>query len=154
MTYLKSQKKVIVNLKVCICCCSVAKSCQTLWDPIDCSVPSSSILHYVLKFAQTHVRRVSDAILCHPLFLLPSIFPSIRVFSNESALCIRWPEYWSFRFRIQWILDFNELNEYSWLISFRIDWFDLLAVQGTLKSFLQHHNSKASIFCCLAFFLV
>ena len=79
-------------------------------------------------------------ILCHPLLLLPSIFPSIRDFSNESALCIRWPKYWSFSFRI------SPSNEYSGLISFRIDWFDLLAVQGTLKSLLQHHNSKASIF--------
>ena len=78
-------------------------------------------------------------ILCHPLFSPPSIFPSIRVFSNESALCIRWPEYWSFSFSI------SPSNEYSGLISFRIDWLDLLAVQGTLKSLLQHHSSKASI---------
>ena len=78
-------------------------------------------------------------ILCHPLILLPSIFPSIRVFSNESALCIRWPKYWSFSFRI------SPSNEHSGLISFRMDWLDLLAVQGTLKSFLQHHSSKESI---------
>ena len=78
-------------------------------------------------------------VLCHPLFLLPSIFPSIRVFSNESALCIRWPECWSFSFSI------NPSNKYSGLVSFRIDWFDLLAVQGTFKSLLQHHNFKASI---------
>ena len=81
----------------------------------------------------------SHLILCHPLLLLPSIFPSIRVFSNESVLRIRWPKYWSFSFSI------SPSNEYSGLISFRIDWFDLLAVQGTLKSLLQHHNSKASI---------
>ena len=87
-------------------------------------------------------------ILCHPLLLLPSIFPSIRVFPSESALCIRWPKYWSFSFSI------SPTNEYSGLISFRIDWFDLLAVQGTLKSLLQHHSSKASIFCHLAFFMV
>ena len=87
-------------------------------------------------------------ILCHPLLLLPSIFPSIRVFSNESALCIRWPKYWSFSFNI------SPSNEYSGLISFRIDWLDLLAVQGTLKSLLQHHSSKASIFWCSAFFMV
>ena len=122
--------------------------------PMDCSMPGSSILHYVMEFVQTHVHRVSDVILCHPLLLLPSILPSIRVFSSESALCIRWPEYWSFRFRIQWISDFNESNEYSRLISFRIHWFDLLALQGTVKSLLQHHNSKASIICCLAFFMV
>ena len=79
-------------------------------------------------------------IFCHPLFLLPSIFPSIRVFSKELALCIRWPKYWSFSFSI------SPSSEYSGLISFRIDWFDLLALQGTLKSLLQHHSSKASIF--------
>ena len=87
-------------------------------------------------------------ILCRPLLLLPSIFPSIRVFSNESALCIRWPKYWSFSFNI------SPSNEYPGLISFRMDWLDLLAVQGTLKSLLQHHSSKASIFQCSAFFTV
>ena len=87
-------------------------------------------------------------ILCHPLFLLPSIFPSIRVFSNESVLHIRWTQYWSFSFSI------SPSNEYSGLISFRIDWFDLLAVQGTLKSLLQHHSSKASVFQCPVFFMV
>ena len=87
-------------------------------------------------------------ILCRPLLSLPSIFPSIRVFSNESALCIRWPKYWSFSFNI------SPSNEYSGLISFRMDWLDLLAVQGTLKSLLQHHSSKASILQCSAFFIV
>ena len=87
-------------------------------------------------------------ILCYPLLLLPSIFPSIRVFSNESVLCIRWPKYWNFNFSI------SPSNEYSGLISFRIDWLDLLAVQGNLKSLLQHHSSKASILLHLAFFLV
>ena len=87
-------------------------------------------------------------ILCYPLLLLPSIFPSIRVFSNESALHIRWPKYWSFSFSI------SPSNEYSGLISFRIDWFDLLAVQGTLKSLLQHHSSKASVLRRSAFFIV
>ena len=85
-------------------------------------------------------------ILCHPLFLLPSILPSIRVFSNESVLHIRWPEYWSFRI--------ISSNEYSGLISFRIDWFDLFAIQGTLKGILQHHSSEASILWLLAFFMV
>ena len=84
-------------------------------------------------------------ILCHPFLLLPSIFPSIRVFSNESVLHIRWPKYWSFSFSI---------NEHPGLISFRMDWLDLLAVQGTLKSILQHHSSKASILQCSAFFIV
>ena len=87
-------------------------------------------------------------ILCHPLFLPPSIFPSIRVFSNESAPCIRWPKYWSFR------SSFSLSNEYSGLISFRMDWLDLLTVQGTIKSHLQYHSSKASIFWCSAFFIV
>ena len=87
-------------------------------------------------------------VLCHPLLLLPSIFPSISVFSNESALCIRWPKYWSFSFNI------SSSNQYSGLISFRMDWLDLLAVQGTLKSLLQHHSSKASILRCSAFFTV
>ena len=90
----------------------------------------------------------SHLILCHPLLLLPSIFSSIRIFSNESALHIRWPKYWSFSFSI------DPSSEYSGLISFRTDWFDLLAVQGTLKSLLQHHSSKASILQCSAFFMV
>ena len=85
-------------------------------------------------------------ILCHPLLLSPSIFPSIRIFSNESVLCIRWPKYWS--------LSISPSSEYSGLISFRTDWFDLLAVQGTLKSLLQHHSSKASILRCSAFFII
>ena len=87
-------------------------------------------------------------ILCHPLLLLPSIFPSIRVFSNESALCIRWPKYWSFPFGI------SPFNEYSGLISFRIDWFDLSAVQGTLRSLHQHHSSKISVLWHSAFFII
>ena len=90
----------------------------------------------------------SHLILCRPLLLLPSIFPSIRVFSNESVLYIRWPKYWSFSFNI------SPCNEYSGLISFRMDWLDLLAVQGTLKSLLQHHSSKASILQCSTFFTV
>ena len=87
----------------------------------------------------------SHLIHCHPLLLLPSIFPSIRVFSSESVLCIRWPKYWSF--------SISPSNEYSGLISFRTDWLDLLAVQGTLKSLLQHHSSKVSILWCSAFFM-
>ena len=87
-------------------------------------------------------------ILCHPLFLLPSIFPNIRVFSNESALRIRWPKYWSFSFNV------SPSNEHPGLSSFRMDWLDLLAVQGTLKSLLQHHSSKASILLCSAYFIV
>ena len=90
----------------------------------------------------------NHVVLCCPLLLLPSIFPSIRVFTNESAFCIRWPNYWSFSFNI------SPSNEHPGLISFRMDWSDLFAVQGTLKSLLQHHNSKASILQCLAFFIV
>ena len=91
---------------------------------------------------------ISHLILCHPLLLLPSIFPSIRVFSSESVLCIGWPKYWSFSFSI------SPSNEHSGLISFRMDWLDLLAIQGTLTSLLQHYSSKASILWCSAFFLV
>ena len=119
---------------------SVTQSCPILCDPTGCSMPGFSVLHQLLKVAQTHVHRVSDAthlILCCPL-LVPSIFPSIRVFSSESVL-IRWPKYWSFSFSL------SPSNEYSGLNSFRMDWLDLLAVQGTLKSLLQYHSSKASI---------
>ena len=108
--------------------------------------------HQLLELAQTHVHQVRDAInhliLCHLLLLLPSIFPSIRVFSNESVLCIRWPKYWSFSFSI------SPSNEHPGLISFRMDWFDLLAVQETLKSILKHHSSKASILWCSAFLMI
>ena len=90
----------------------------------------------------------NDLILCRPLLLLPSLFPSIRVFSNESVLCIKWPKHWSFSFSI------SPSNEYSGLISFRIDWFDLLAVQGTLKNLLQHHSSKVSVLWHSTFFMV
>ena len=119
---------------------------------MDCSTPGFLVRHHLLEFAQTHVHRVGDVIQPHPLILShsllfpPSIFPSIRVFSNESVLHIRWPKYWSFSFSI------SLSNEYSGLILFRMDWLDLLAVQGTLKSLLQHHSSKASILQCSAFF--
>ena len=130
---------------------SVVSDCYFM----DCSMLGFPVLHYLPEFVQTHVHWVDDAIqpshplssLC-PLLLLPSIFPSIRVFSNESVLHIRWPKYWGFSFSI------SPSNEYSGLISFRMDWLDLLAVQGTLKSLLQHHNSKASILRCSTFFIV
>ena len=134
------------------CCHSVPKSCSTLCNPMNCSTPGFPVLYCLLEFAQTHVYWVHDAkpsnhlIFHHPLLLLPSIFPSIRVFSNELALSIRWPKYWSF--------GISPSNEYSGLISFRIDWFNLLAVQGTLKSLLLHHSSKASILWHSAFFMV
>ena len=133
-----------------VCCCSMAKSCPTLCDPIDCSTPGSYVLHYLPEFAQIHVHWVGDAIQpSHPLLpllLLPSIFPSISVFPNESVLRIRWPKYWSFSFTI------SSSNEYSGLISFRIYCFSFLTVQGTLKRLLQHHSSKASILGPSAFF--
>ena len=128
------------------CCCStVAKSCLTLCNPKNCSTPGFSVLHYLPEVAQTHVHWVRGAIqLSHPLsplLLLPSIFPSIRVFSSESALHIRGPKYWSFSFSN------NPSNEYSGLISFRSEWFVLLAAQGTLKSLFQCQNWKASVLC-------
>ena len=121
-------------------------------DPMDCSTPGLSVHHQHLELAQTNVHRVGDAIqpsyLLHSLLFLPSISPSIRVFLNESILHNRWPEYWSFNFSI------SPSNENSGLISLRMDWFNLLADQGTLKSLLQNHSSKASIIQCTAFFIV
>ena len=117
---------------------------------MDCSIPGFPVHHQLPELAQTHVHQIGDAIqpsqylLC--LLLLPSIFPKIRVFFNESTLRIRWPKYWSF--------SISPSNEYSELMFFRIDWFDLLAVQGTLKSLLQHHSSKVSILRYLVFFMV
>ena len=112
---------------------------------MDCSMPGFPV-HQLLELIQTHVHRVGDAIQpSRPLLLLPPIFPSIRVFSNESVPRMRWPKYWSF--------SISPSNEYTELISFKIDWLDLLTVQGTLKSLLQH-NSKASILRCSAFFMV
>ena len=120
--------------------------------PMNHSTPGLPVYHQLLEPTQTHAHWVGDAIqlshLCRPLHLLPSIFPNIRIFSNESALRIRWPKYWSFSFNI------SPSSEHPGLISFRMDWLDLLAVQGTLKSLLQHHSSKASIFLRSAFFIV
>ena len=119
---------------------------------MDCSTPGLHVHHQLPELAQLmpfkSMMPSNHLILCHPLLLLPSNFPSIRLFLNESVLCIRWPKYWSFRFSI------SPSNEYSGLISFRMVWLDLLAVQGTLKSLLQHHSSKASILQCSAFFTV
>ena len=118
---------------------------------MNCSMPGLPVHHQLPESTQTHVHCVGDAIhliLCYPLLLLPSILPSIRVFSNESALCMRWPKYWSFSFSI------SPSSEHPGLISFRMDWLGLLAVQGTLKSLLQHHGSKTSILRHSAFFIV
>ena len=134
------------------CCCSVTKSCPTFCDPMDCRHQASlsfTISRSLLKLMSiVSVMPSNRLILCHPLRFLPSIFPSIRVFSNESALCIRWPKYWSFSFNI------SHSNEYSGPVSFRMEWLNLLAVQGILKSLLQHHSSKASILQHSAFFIV
>ena len=119
---------------------------------MNCSTPGLSVYHQLLEVAPAHVRESvipsNHPTLCHPLILLSSIFSSIRVFSNELALCIRWSNYWNSSFSI------SPFNEYPGLTSFKIDWFDLLAVQGTLKSHLLLHSSKASVFRCLAFFMV
>ena len=130
---------------------SVAQSCPTPtpWT----AAPQASLFitnsWSLLKLMSIEsVMQSNDLVLCHPRLLLPSILPSIRVFSNESVLCIRWPKYWSFSFNI------SPSTEYSRLMSFRTDWFDPLAVQGTLKSLFQHHSSKTSILWCSAFFTV
>ena len=140
---------------------SVTQSCPTLCDPIDGSPPGSpvpGILQASLSITNSQsllklmsiesVMPSNHLILCHPFLLLPSILPRLRVFSNETVLCIRWPNYWSFTFNI------IPSNEYSGLISFRIDWLDLLAARETLQSLLQHHSSKASILLHSAFFTV
>ena len=131
---------------------SVTQLCLTLCNPMDYSMPGFPVHHQLLELAQIRSIQLvipsNYLILCHPLLLLPLIFPSNRVFSNESVLCIRWPKYWRFSISI------SPSNEYSGLISFRMDWSYLLAFQGTLKSLLQHHSSKASILRCSAFFIV
>ena len=131
---------------------SVIQSCLTLCDPMNCSTPGLPVHHQLLEFTQIHaiesVMPSSHLILCRPLLLLPPIPPSIRVFSNESILCMRWPKDWSFSFRI------IPSKKHTGLISFRMDWLDLLVVQGTLKSLLQHHSSKASILRHSTFFIV
>ena len=128
---------------------SVAQSCPTLYDPMNCSTPGLPVHHQLLEFTQTHVHQVSDAI--QPSHPLPSpsppapIPPRIRVFSNESTLHMRWPKYWSFS------LSISPSNEHPGLIFFRMDWLDLLAVQGILKSPLQQHRSKAQVLQCSIF---
>ena len=131
------------------CSCLIANSCLTLWSAARQGFLSFTISWSLFKHISIEsVMLFNHLTLCCSLLLLPSIFPSIRVFSNESALCTMWPKYWSFSFSN------SPSNEYSGLISFRIDWLDLLAVQGTLKSLLQHRSSKASILWHSAFFIV
>ena len=128
---------------------SVAQSRPALCDPMNRSLLSITNSRSSLRLMSIELVMSSNHLVpCHPLLLLPSIFPSIMVFSNELALCIGWPKYWSISFSI------SPSNEYSGLISFRMDWLHLLAVQGTLKCLLQHHSSKASILQCSAFFMI
>ena len=127
---------------------SVAQSCPTLCDPMDCSKPGFPVHHQLKLMSSASVMPSNHLSLCRPLLLLPSILPSISVFSNESVICFTWPKYWSFSFSI------SPSNEYLGLISIRIDWLDLFAVEGTLKSLRQHHTSKASILWHSAFVIV
>ena len=127
---------------------SVTQSCITLCDPMNLSTPGLPVHQQLLESTQTHVYCASDIILCCAILLLPSIFPIIRVFSNESALRIKWPKYWSFS------LSISPSNEHPGRISFSMNWLDLLSIQGTLRSLLQHHSSKASVLLCSAFFIV
>ena len=138
---------VVWHTQQSLSCCSVAKLCPRL--VVNQASLSFTISSGLLRFMSIESVMLSNyLILCHLLLLLPSIFPSIRVFSNELAVCSRWPKYWSFSFSI------SPSSEYSGLISFRMDWLDFLAVQGTLKSLLQRHNLKASILQCSVFFMV
>ena len=133
-------------IKACCCCCLVTKSCLTLWDSMDCSTPGLSVSHHVLKFAQVHVYCIGDAI--HPFHpLTPSSPSALNLYQHQGQLAvrIRWPKYWSFSISVR------PSNEYSRLISLKIDWFDFLAVQETFRSLLQHHSLKTSILWHSAF---
>ena len=148
---------VCIYMYVCMCVCvcvyqfsSIAQSCLTLCNPMNRSMPGLPVHHQLPESTQSHVHLVGDAFshLILTLILLPSILPSIRIFSNESTVRMKWPKYWSFSINI------SPSNEHPGLISFRMNWLDLLAVQGTLKSLLQHHSSKPSVLQCSAFFTV
>ena len=150
---IKPFRQILMKWKLVVfCCCSVAQLCRLILTPWTAARQAS--LSFTISWSLLKVMSIESVvssnhiILCHPLLFLPSIFPSIRVFSNESALRIRWPKYWSFSFSI------SPSSEYSGLTSFRKDWFDLLAVQGTLKSLFQHHSSKVSLLWHSAFFMV
>ena len=154
MSHFKSKK--IWHQAETLCCVAVVQLCLTLGDPMDGSTPGFSVLHHLLELLKSisieSVMPSNHLALCCPLLLLPSIFPSISVPSNESALCIRWPKYWSFSFSFSFSI--RPSNEYSGLISFMMDWFDLLSVQGTLENLLQYHSSKTSILWHSAFSLI
>ena len=148
--YITQRQKAAKLLLIRSFCCSVTRSCLTLCSPTD-AARQAALSFTVSQLSQTlspeSVMPSNHLVLCHPL-LLPSIFPSIRVFSNQLTLLIRWPQYWSFSFSI------SPSNEHSGLISFRMDWFDLLTVQGTLMSLRQQHSSKPSVLQCSVFFMV
>ena len=139
-------------LNITNCCYSVSQLCPTIRNPMNCSMPDQTSLSFTISWSLLKLMSIewmmpsNHLILCCPLLLLPSIFHSIKVISNELALCIRWPKYWSF--------NISPSNEWSRLISFRIDWLDLLAFQGISKSLLQYHSSKASVLWHSAFFMV
>ena len=151
-SYMTTGKTIALTAGTAAAAAKLLQSCLTLCDPMDSRMTGFSVIHYLLDLLTLMSIELmmpsNHLILYHPLLLLPSVVLSIRVFSSESALHIRWPKYWSFSSRI------SPSNEYSGLISFRIDWFDLLAVQGTLKSLLQHHSLKASILWCSALMMV
>ena len=143
MHFIQEKNLEIIQFKTHFQFSSVAQSCPTLCNPMNRSTPGLPVHHHLPRLKLTSIELVmpsSHLILCHPLFLLPPIPPSIRVFSNESTLPLRWPKNWSFSFSI------IPSKEHPKLISFRMDWLDLLAVQGTLKSLLQHHSSKDSLY--------
>ena len=144
---------ILLGMTVICCFCSVTKSCLTLCDHMNCSTSGLPVRHQLPEFTQTHVHRIgelsSHLSLCHPLLLLPTIPPSIRVFSNESTLRMRCQS-----IGVSALASVLPMNEHRGLISFRMDWLDLLDIQGTLKSLFQHHNSKASILQHSAFFTV
>ena len=149
MTSFKALSPNTITLGVVFQSLSLIRLFETPWTAAHQTSLSFTISWSLLKLMSTDSVMPSHYLILYcPLLLLPSTFPSIRVFSNESALCIRWPKYWSFSFRI------SPSNEHPGLISFRLDWLGLLAVQSILKSLLQHHSSKASIFWCSAFFIV
>ena len=143
-----AHEHMMLNLYNSVQISSVAQSCLTPWTTArQASLPITNSQSLLKLMSTGSVMPSNTVVPCRPLLLLPSIFPNIKVFSNESVLCVMWPKYWSFSFSI------SLSNEYSGLIFFRMDWLDLLAVQGTLKSLLQHHSSKASILWCSAFFI-
>ena len=152
MKFTAQRHRLTKRLRLSSVLSSVTQSCPTLCNPMDCNTPGLPVHHQLLKLfklkSTESVIPSNHLNLCRPLLLPPSVFPGIKVFSNESVLCTRWPKYWSFSFSN------SPSNEYSGLISFRMDWLDFCAVQGILKSLFQHHSSKASVLQHSAFYIV